>query len=211
MLTEFHGEPVAGGTLPALIWKAFMTKALARASRPPLVHPGARTSRAGATRVVFRDGALAARQRLLPGHPRRRVLRRARAAEHGRPCYANEVSVPLVVGALASSRPASALASRAARRRRDLRPRRAGNAARSGRASRSRGGGFLSATAPCGSVVTRRAATGCPEPRRLEPAGAPASAAGSSASSSSVRYGEGPSGTVLEQSRRAGVAVAAAA
>ena len=30
MLTEFHGKPVAGGTYPALIWKAFMTKALAR-------------------------------------------------------------------------------------------------------------------------------------------------------------------------------------
>ena len=24
MLTEFHGEPVAGGTFPALIWKTFM-------------------------------------------------------------------------------------------------------------------------------------------------------------------------------------------
>jgi hypothetical protein len=29
METEFHGEPVAGGTLPGLIWKAFMTRALA--------------------------------------------------------------------------------------------------------------------------------------------------------------------------------------
>ena len=28
METEFNGEPVAGGTLPALIWKAFMTRAL---------------------------------------------------------------------------------------------------------------------------------------------------------------------------------------
>ena len=28
MPTEFHGHPVAGGTFPALIWKAFMTKAL---------------------------------------------------------------------------------------------------------------------------------------------------------------------------------------
>ena len=26
MLTEFNGEPVAGGTLPAMIWKAFMEK-----------------------------------------------------------------------------------------------------------------------------------------------------------------------------------------
>ena len=29
MLTEFHGHPVAGGTFPALIWKAFMQKAIA--------------------------------------------------------------------------------------------------------------------------------------------------------------------------------------
>jgi len=29
MLSEFHGHPVAGGTFPALIWKAFMTKAIA--------------------------------------------------------------------------------------------------------------------------------------------------------------------------------------
>ena len=28
MLTEFHGQPVEGGTFPALIWKAFMEKAL---------------------------------------------------------------------------------------------------------------------------------------------------------------------------------------
>ena len=28
MLTEYHGRPVAGGTYPALIWKAFMSKAL---------------------------------------------------------------------------------------------------------------------------------------------------------------------------------------
>ena len=28
MLTEYHGRPVAGGTYPALIWKAFMEKAL---------------------------------------------------------------------------------------------------------------------------------------------------------------------------------------
>ena len=32
MTTEFHGHPVAGGTFPALIWKAFMTKALDQAA-----------------------------------------------------------------------------------------------------------------------------------------------------------------------------------
>jgi penicillin-binding protein 1A len=33
MLTEFHGEPVTGGSFPALIWKSFMEKAL-RAEEP---------------------------------------------------------------------------------------------------------------------------------------------------------------------------------
>ena len=28
MLAEFHGEPVTGGSFPALIWKSFMEKAL---------------------------------------------------------------------------------------------------------------------------------------------------------------------------------------
>ena len=28
MLTEFHGDPVTGGSFPALIWKSFMEKAL---------------------------------------------------------------------------------------------------------------------------------------------------------------------------------------
>jgi penicillin-binding protein 1A len=34
MTTEFHGHPVEGGTYPALIWKAFMTKALAYLKAP---------------------------------------------------------------------------------------------------------------------------------------------------------------------------------
>ena len=38
MTTEFHGQTVEGGTYPALIWKAFMQKALAtaEAARTPL-------------------------------------------------------------------------------------------------------------------------------------------------------------------------------
>jgi membrane peptidoglycan carboxypeptidase len=35
MTTEFHGGPVAGGTYPALIWKAFMEKALDYLHDPP--------------------------------------------------------------------------------------------------------------------------------------------------------------------------------
>ena len=94
MLTEFGGKPVAGGTLPAQIWKAFMTarREAAQDSSPSSspatpVHPGAGEAHRLARRLVQ------ARQRLLPGHPRRRVLRRPGAdggggvlRERGRRC-----------------------------------------------------------------------------------------------------------------------------
>ena len=41
MLTEYHGKPVVGGTYPALIWKAFMTKALAYRKLTPTSFPSA--------------------------------------------------------------------------------------------------------------------------------------------------------------------------
>ena len=98
MLTEFGGRPVAGGTLPAQIWKTFMTAAptqqqgSTRAVRPDAVPPGAGAADRLAGRLVQ------ARQRLLPRA--RASSRTSRAA--GRPpqaeCYANEVTVPLVVG-----------------------------------------------------------------------------------------------------------------
>ena len=36
MLTEFHGHTVEGGTFPALIWKAFMEKALPYMAKRPM-------------------------------------------------------------------------------------------------------------------------------------------------------------------------------
>ena len=39
MTTEYHGGPVAGGTYPALIWKAFMEKALPYLHKPALDFP----------------------------------------------------------------------------------------------------------------------------------------------------------------------------
>jgi penicillin-binding protein 1A len=61
MTTEFHGHPVAGGTFPAQIWKAFMSKALelptwrARAAE---TFPAAPSLYAGPVTVVNRGGAL---------------------------------------------------------------------------------------------------------------------------------------------------------
>jgi penicillin-binding protein 1A len=40
MLTEFHGEPVAGGSFPALIWKSFVEKALAGKEAEGFPNPG---------------------------------------------------------------------------------------------------------------------------------------------------------------------------
>jgi penicillin-binding protein 1A len=58
MLTEFHGHPVAGGTFPALIWKAFMTKAIAVKHLAPQTFPYPASQYAGPVTVVNRGGLL---------------------------------------------------------------------------------------------------------------------------------------------------------
>ena len=95
MLTEFNGEPVAGGTLPAMIWKAFVEKteedavAVVRLApvprwrvdlgRPPRRASGSSTTATAADRVSS------------PTSP-------AKAPTTEADCKPNEVSVPLVVG-----------------------------------------------------------------------------------------------------------------
>ena len=56
MTTEFHGKPVAGGTYPALIWKAFMQKALAKL--PPETFTPPDYGYAAPVSVVNRGGTL---------------------------------------------------------------------------------------------------------------------------------------------------------
>jgi membrane peptidoglycan carboxypeptidase len=58
MTTEFHGHPVAGGTFPALIWKAFMTKALEQLKLPPENFDAPPPLYAAPVKVVNRGGAL---------------------------------------------------------------------------------------------------------------------------------------------------------
>ncbi|MGH3002069.1 MAG: PASTA domain-containing protein, partial [Gaiellaceae bacterium] len=58
MLTDFHGHPVAGGTYPALIWKAFMSKALDHLKLPPEDFTPPVTSYAAPVTVVNRGGLL---------------------------------------------------------------------------------------------------------------------------------------------------------
>ena len=58
MLSEFHGHAVAGGTFPALIWKAFMQKALAIKQVPPESFEAPSSTYAAPVKVVNRGGLL---------------------------------------------------------------------------------------------------------------------------------------------------------
>jgi penicillin-binding protein 1A len=96
MTYEFHGEPVAGGTYPALIWRTFMERALKR--RPVEEFAPAPSLYAAPRRVVWRDGGL----RLDNGYCRESEeimylvgFGPGRTAD----CKPNEVDVPDVVGA----------------------------------------------------------------------------------------------------------------
>jgi penicillin-binding protein 1A len=58
MTYQFHGHAVAGGTFPALIWKAFMTKALAYMKAQPENFAAPPFLSASPVRVVNRNGVL---------------------------------------------------------------------------------------------------------------------------------------------------------
>jgi penicillin-binding protein 1A len=58
MTYQFHGQPVAGGTYPALVWKAFMTKALAYLKAEPENFPAPPYLSAAPVTVVNRNGLL---------------------------------------------------------------------------------------------------------------------------------------------------------
>jgi Uncharacterized protein conserved in bacteria len=99
MTSQFHGGPVVGGTFPALIWKAFMEKALKHIpdgnrieyfSQPPSMYGTAQS-------VVWRDGKL----ELDNGNCREASSLQffaGRAPSKRANCKPNEVEVPSVVG-----------------------------------------------------------------------------------------------------------------
>jgi membrane peptidoglycan carboxypeptidase len=97
MLTEFGGKPVTGGTLPALIWKSFMTRADRQLELDPQPFPPTPYIPAAEKRIVWRGGSYKLDNGYCPGT---RVvayfLGGGPTAEAE--CYANEVAVPLVVG-----------------------------------------------------------------------------------------------------------------
>ncbi len=97
MLTEYGGKPVAGGTLPAQIWHAFMTAADKQLKLEPEQFPPTPYLPAQDRRVVWRGGSYKLDNGYCPGT---RVV--AYFVDRGpgtqARCYANEVTVPLVVG-----------------------------------------------------------------------------------------------------------------
>jgi penicillin-binding protein 1A len=98
MLTEYDGEPVAGGTFPALIWKAFTAKALQALNEPPEYFASPQSQYAAPLDVVYRNN----RWYLDNGncHDVHQIMYVAGFGPKQRaPCKPNEVDVPRVVGA----------------------------------------------------------------------------------------------------------------
>jgi penicillin-binding protein 1A len=97
MLTEFHGSPVVGGTYPALIFKSFMTGALAAMHAQPETFAAPPPLSVTTDRVTYRDNEI----QLDNGNCRDTQLI-VYFTGHGPPktsnCKVNEVDVPDVVG-----------------------------------------------------------------------------------------------------------------
>jgi penicillin-binding protein 1A len=97
MLTEYHGDPVAGGTFPAEIWKTFMDRVIAREKWPAESFPSPSFEYAAPKRVVWRDG------RLQVDNGNCHLSAEVLFVENRGPtkvanCKPNEVDVPHVVG-----------------------------------------------------------------------------------------------------------------
>jgi membrane peptidoglycan carboxypeptidase len=98
MLTEFHGDPVAGGTLPAEIWRAFVVEAEkdaaddAASSFSPAPYLGGASTWVVKRREEWRlDNGYCRGSRLL-------VYFVDRGPTEEADCKPNEVAVPLVIG-----------------------------------------------------------------------------------------------------------------
>jgi penicillin-binding protein 1A len=97
MLSEFHGHAVAGGTFPALIWKAFMQKALALKNVPPENFEAPPSLYAGPVRVVNRGGLLE-RDNGVCKNTYQLEFYAGQGPARVATCKPNEVEIPDVVG-----------------------------------------------------------------------------------------------------------------
>jgi len=98
MLTEFHGDPVAGGTYPALIWRTFVKQALAQLGEEPESFAAPSYPYAAPVQVTQRDG------RWMRDNGRCKDVATLYFFSGSEPsetadCVPNEVEVPDVVGA----------------------------------------------------------------------------------------------------------------
>jgi penicillin-binding protein 1A len=97
MLTEYHGDPVAGGPYPPLIWKTFMERALPYLHDDPENFPDYGLPYPVSKLVVFRNGQL----ELDNGNchsPKLVLYFEDRGPARTARCKVNEVDVPKVTG-----------------------------------------------------------------------------------------------------------------
>ena len=97
MLTEFHGDTVAGGTFPALVWKSFMERALPYLDAQPLTFEPVPYQPAMTRSVTTRNGELELDNGRCPD-TRSVVLFMDVPQPRTADCKPNEVDVPRVVG-----------------------------------------------------------------------------------------------------------------
>jgi membrane peptidoglycan carboxypeptidase len=97
MLSEYHGGPVAGGTFPALIWKSFMTKAIALKHLTPESFAYPPSQYAGPVTVVNRGGKLV-RDNGVCKNAYQLAFYGGTGPESVATCKPNEVEIPDVVG-----------------------------------------------------------------------------------------------------------------
>lgn len=158
MTTEFHGKPVSGGTLPALVWRAFMERALEGTT--PVALPAAPRLGHERRRIVDHDG-WKLDNGLCPGSVPVAFLP-GRAPTATADCAQVDVRVPRVVGAEIET--ARALLEAAALRPDVVTVARADRTPGTVIVQRPRGG-----MAPAGSSVTLRVAVTPPPPRLVAP------------------------------------------
>ena len=97
MLTEYHGHPVAGGTYPALIWKEFVTKALAYLKAAPVPFPSPSSTYASPVTVTYRHGEIE-RDNGVCTNTFQLAFFVGAEPKHIADCKPNEVAVPDVRG-----------------------------------------------------------------------------------------------------------------
>ena len=211
MLTEFHGDPVAGGTYPALIWKTFMEQALpyledGRAeSFPP---PPTRTRRPSRGRATATGGSSSTTATAAP--PITSFFFSGEQPRQTANCKPNEVEVPELIGDARSARPASSSSASRSHPRYIFKPAHGAAAGRRRRRPGPEARGRLSAYDEVKLVLPKPTHGVVPRSRRAQ-VGEPAQAQARAAQAAATRSREvdkGKPGRVVFQVPQAGVAAA---